>query len=309
MILLWGLAHEAPLAAVGAALRRAGVPFRLLDQEDVATTRVEHRRGRSRLTWDAVSLDLDDVSGGYLRPYGPDQIGVLANADPAGAAWRHAMRINAWMWAWADTTSARIINRPSAMESNHAKPWQHALIRAHGFALPDTLVTNDPDAARRFWRRHGEVIIKSVSSRRSIVRRLAREDRDRLADLAHCPVQLQSWIQGRDVRVHVLRDQVFALEISAEGDDYRYASNGFRVMPCVLPAAWARRCVALVRSTGLVFGGVDLRRTPDGRWFCFEINPSPAFTFFGEEHSEVVAAALAEELAKVQALPQWRSCS
>ena len=25
--------------------------------------------------------------------------------------------------------------------------------------------------------------------------------------------------------------------------------------------------------------GIDLRLTSDGKWYCFEVNPSPAFTF------------------------------
>jgi D-alanine-D-alanine ligase-like ATP-grasp enzyme len=32
-------------------------------------------------------------------------------------------------------------------------------------------------------------------------------------------------------------------------------------------------------SIRLTVAGIDLRLTSDGKWYCFEVNPSPAFTF------------------------------
>lgn len=48
------------------------------------------------------------------------------------------------------------------------------------------------------------------------------------------------------------------------------------------------------RELGLNFSGVDLRRSDDGEWFCFEINPSPGFTYFDRENR--VCDALARYL-------------
>ena len=31
---------------------------------------------------------------------------------------------------------------------------------------------------------------------------------------------------------------------------------------------------------GLYLSGIDLRRTEDNRYYCFEVNPSPAFTWY-----------------------------
>ena len=42
----------------------------------------------------------------------------------------------------------------------------------------------------------------------------------------------------------------------------------------------AERLVAISRQMGLLVAGIDLRLTAEGVWFCFEINPSPGFTFY-----------------------------
>ena len=59
------------------------------------------------------------------------------------------------------------------MASNGSKPYQAQLIQAAGFRVPRTLVTNDPDTVREFAAElRGEVIYKSASGARSIVRKL-----------------------------------------------------------------------------------------------------------------------------------------
>ena len=51
-----------------------------------------------------------------------------------------------------------------------------------------------------------------------------------------------------------------------------------------LPKRIGKRLAALVRAMNLEVAGVDLRWTPDKLWYCFEVNPSPGFTWY-EEHT------------------------
>jgi len=129
---------------------------------------------------------------------------------------------------------------------------------------------------------------------RSIVTRLGPQDRERLDDVAWCPTQFQERVPGTDVRVHVVEDQVFACAIESDADDYRYGASVAE--PVRLPPDVAARCVALAARLELPLAGIDLRRTPGGAWYCFEANPSPAFTAFGAEVSSPVADALARLL-------------
>jgi hypothetical protein len=46
----------------------------------------------------------------------------------------------------------------------------------------------------------------------------------------------------------------------------------------------------------LPLAGVDLRRRPDGRYVCFEVNPMPAYTYFEAQTGLPIRRALAELL-------------
>jgi glutathione synthase/RimK-type ligase-like ATP-grasp enzyme len=185
------------------------------------------------------------------------------------------------------------------MSLNGSKPHQLAAVAAAGFAVPQTLVTNDPETALAFTQRHERVIYKSVSSVRSRVNILAPAHLTRLADLRWCPTQLQEWIPGQDIRVHVVGDDVFATAIETSAVDYRYPGAGEEphLSAACLPENVADRCRTMSVSMGLLFAGIDLRRSPSGAWYCFEVNPSPGFTYYEAATGQPIAAAVARLLA------------
>ena len=55
----------------------------------------------------------------------------------------------------------------------------------------------------------------------------------------------------------------------------------------------ARRCVSLAHALELPLAGIDLRITPTGRVVCFEVNPSPAFSYYESHTGQPIAAAIA----------------
>ncbi len=181
------------------------------------------------------------------------------------------------------------------------RPYQLQLIAEHGLGVPETLVTNDPDLVRAFHARYGRVIYKSISSERSIVKELDADDLERLDAIRWCAVQFQAYIEGTDVRVHTVGDQVFATAITTAATDYRYAQRQTGIAPSFeaieLPDETAARCVALARGLGLGFTGIDLRITPDGRVVCFEVNPSPVYSYYESHTGQPIAAAVAAYLA------------
>lgn len=304
MIVLWGLAGDTPLAVVRtqlAAMRRNAV---LLDQRAVLETRVEIAFDDEPHGWlelGALRIDLARVTAIYLRPYDPDVVPEVASAGRDSPARVHALAVHEALRLWTELTQARVVNRLSAMSSNGSKPYQAELIRAAGFAVPETLITTDPEAARAFCDRHDEVIYKSVSSVRSVVSRVTPERREQLDAVRTCPTQFQRRVPGTDVRVHVVGDELFASQIVSTADDYRYARRqgaDATLLEVEAPRECADRCRELAARLGLPFAGIDLRRTPDGEWVCFEVNPSPGFTFF--DHSGRIARSVAALLASAR---------
>ena len=53
----------------------------------------------------------------------------------------------------------------------------------------------------------------------------------------------------------------------------------------------------LSQGLGLAFAGIDLKITPDNRVFCFEVNPSPAFSYYEANTGQPIARAVAHYLA------------
>jgi glutathione synthase/RimK-type ligase-like ATP-grasp enzyme len=278
------MSGDEPLTAVTASLHRRNEPYALIDQRDILDTTVELTVGPTlggAVTVRGESISLDGVGAVYLRQYDARKLPDVVEAGEAAVV--RVAAVETALWSWTEHTEAHVFNRPSAMASNGSKPYQAAIIQEVGLAIPPTLITTDPAAAREFWDRHGTVIYKSVSSVRSIVSRLAPGDTDRMRDVVTCPTQFQKYIPGHDVRVHVVGDDVFPARIETGADDYRYASrqgSTVEMTACTLPADILACCHQLSVRLRLPLAGIDLRLTPDGEWYCLEVNPSPSFTFY-----------------------------
>ena len=302
MILLWGRPEEAPLAAVHRVLARRGADVAMFDERRALSAALSlsgPADGDCALWLDGRRIDLGAVRGAYFRPHGTQPLLERVEHAQRDAAARRLEALSAELWGWADIAPAVVLNRPSLMASNASKPLQARLLAACGFTVPRTLVTSDPGAARGFIAEHGSVIYKSISSVRSIVARLDAAAAARLDALACCPVQFQEYVPGVDVRVHVVGGALFACEMRSQANDYRYAARqGFttELAACDLPDDIAALCRAASATLGLALCGIDLRRTPDGRWVAFEVNPSPGYSYFAEATGAPIPEAIADLL-------------
>jgi glutathione synthase/RimK-type ligase-like ATP-grasp enzyme len=293
MILVWGDTADSPVARVLDALQARGADTVLIDAAALERLRYDIRLQGLRLDgWIETAgrrLPVADITGLYLRP-----------GEPASPAARTAAMA---LTTLASGLPGQVVNRPAAGRSNASKPYQLGLIAAAGFEVPDTLVTTDPRAARDFLREHGRVVYKSLSGIRSIVATLEAGDAGHLARLDEVragPVQLQAYVGGLDVRVHVVGAQCFACAVQCAATDYRYAAatgHAATLSAHELPPELEPRLVALVHGLGLEVGGVDLRHRPDGAWVCFEVNPSPGFPWYEDATGHPIAESIAELLA------------
>ncbi|WP_138501977.1 RimK family alpha-L-glutamate ligase [Nostoc sp. PA-18-2419] len=307
LVLLWGISEESPLAAVYSELTRVNIPTVFLDQRDILDTELELSVGNvSELpvqgqicTW-YQKINLNEITAAYLRPYDSRRLPQIAQAGVNSPAWQHAIAVDDALMGWSEITPAFVINRPSAMAANGCKPYQLEQICSLGFKVPETLVTTDPEAVRAFWQRHGNVIYKSISGIRSQVSRLAAEHLERLENVCWCPTQFQQYIPGRDYRVHVVGAEIFASEVISQADDYRYAAQedeSTEIRACHLPQEVEQQCRGLAKAINLPLCGIDLRRTPEGEWYCFEVNPSPGFTYYQQFTGQGISRAIANLLA------------
>lgn len=289
MIIVWGEREDSPVALVLDALLDRGARHLHIDQSALHRLKYDVRWGTGPQGWielDGRRLPQEQITGWYLRP--------SETTTP------QALRAAAVLMALAAQAKGCVLNPPAAAGSNGSKPYQLSLIAAAGWAVPETLVTSDVSAARAFLQHHGRVIYKSTSGVRSIVHSVDAADAGAaeaaLSRLGHGPVQWQRWIAGTDWRVHVVGRRWFATEVRCDADDYRYAPRAGQevvLRPGRLPRGLGERAVALARKLGLDLAGIDLRRTPQGEWVCFEVNPQPGFSYYEESTGQPIAEAVA----------------
>ena len=304
MILLCGIRSEPPLAMVAKALAKLEIPCRMVHQRDVAGYRIQWRIDAGEVTGTLAlgdeEIDLASVEGVYMRLMDDRILPELEGLPDDDPARRHARAFHEALLRWSEVAPARVVNRAGPQGSNSSKPLQAQLIAAHGFLPPPTLITNDPEAVLAFREKHGRLIYKSISGIRSIVAFLEDGDLERLERIRWCPVQFQKAIDGVNVRVHVIGSSAYATEIQSTHVDYRYAKrNGgeTRLKATTLPRAVRTSCIALARDLGLDFAGIDLMRTEGGEFYCFEVNPQPAFSYFEANTGQPIARAVARHLA------------
>lgn len=307
MILLAGIPSEPPIALAAASAQALGVPYVMLNQRSFALDDLDLRfsagEASGTLTVGGQAFPLSVFTGIYLRNIDAESLPEV-QSPRARSDWSVAARAKAWndtLTAWTEIAPQRVVNRLSATLSNFSKPCQAQAIIAGGFAVPETLVTNDPEAVRAFRAVHRKVIYKSTSSIRSIVRLLDDETVRKLDQIRLLPTQFQACIEGDDVRVHVVGSAVFAARIVSEAVDYRYAGRDgldIDMVPFELPAEVHERCIRLSRRLQLPFCGIDLKLRPTGEYVCFEVNPSPAYSYYQEQTGLPISDALVRYLAE-----------
>lgn len=313
MILLVSHDEDDHLAPMLAELGRIGSESVVVDTAALPSSvavAAEHGpegdRRRLRLA-DGTWLDLDRVGSGWWRrplPPSPD----LRIADPAQASWAANETYEAMSGFW-DALPIAWVSPPKAIETAMMKTWQLPAARAAGLEIPRTLVTSDPGEARAFVDRVGlgQVICKAFSAtqenwretRRVGVAEYALLDRVSLA-----PVIFQELVPAEvDLRITVVGEEVFAAAIHSQELpyplDFRMFLDwgaGVRMTATTLPDDVSEAMLRLLKSAGLRYGAVDMRRTPDGRHVFLEVNPAGQWRFVEEVTGQPVTSAMSRLL-------------
>jgi hypothetical protein len=187
------------------------------------------------------------------------------------------------------------------------KTRQLRLAHELGLAIPPTLITADPAAARRFIHAHdGRVIAKlqtalthSMAGGGGLPTRLLHAaDLDALDGLRACPMMFQRFVEkAYELRIAWVDGQVFvgALDGRKCGVDWRYDSTA-SWEPHRLPSPVLDRLARLMARLGLRQGAIDMIVEPTGDYVFLEVNPHGEWGMLERELelpiSDAIAAAL-----------------
>lgn len=203
------------------------------------------------------------------------------------------------------------INDPVNDERAHRKVLQLKVAGECGLNVPETLITNDVILAASFAA-NGPCIYKPFSGTLQHwreTRLFGKAEQESLELLRYSPIILQHYIDGVDVRVTCVGDQLFAAEIDVRETkypfDFRMSLPDAHVSPCTLPPELAAGIRRLMERLGLVYGALDFRRLADGRFLFLEINPAGQWLFVEEPTGLPIAFEMARALMRMD---QERIC-
>jgi len=274
--------HSGPLSE---ELSRRGVPWIRVDQDALdGRVALALEPGGGALRVDGQTIPLSAILGVFA----PKGVGVQASGGDEMELWIARERTASLYALHSRLRGARhLYSLHGSLVIDKLRQLDAA--RDSGLLIPETLYTDDPEAARAFVGRHGDVVAKlhealtqsmDGSGAHVSTRALSPEDIEALDELAACPMILQARVPKRgELRVAVVGRRVYAARIvfpDVEADeivDWRRVERPWRWEAATLPEPAQRALVATHAALGLNFGAVDLIERPDGELVFLETNP------------------------------------
>ncbi|MEU6344678.1 ATP-grasp ribosomal peptide maturase [Streptomyces sp. NPDC046977] len=292
---------------VVAALHDLGAPVVRLDPAELpgeVSMSAEYVRGDVH---GYVSVQERMVSMGSVRSIWIRRPGTPGSGAVEQSEWLSAEAGRA-LYGVLRCVPARWMNHPSAAEQARYKPWQLFTAHQAGFAVPATLITTFPQAAREFAEQHPQLVVKSVSGTHpgnppmALPTTLVAPDAD-FSAVAAGPTLLQEYIRkAADIRLTCVGGRLFTARKKSGPDqvDGRFGSpDDARWEPVTAPARIARAVRAYMDTAGLAYGAFDFAEDEDGTWWFLECNQGGQFGFVelatGLPITDAIAGWLAPE--------------
>lgn len=175
------------------------------------------------------------------------------------------------------------------------KHKQGEVAESCGFRVARMFVTNSPAEAFAAVG-SGEYVMKPPAGG-ALVRKI---DPAMLRAFAaiDCPIGIQEFVPGEDIRVYVIEGEVVASARIVTGElDYRRDPDYMnRIHGIELPAEVRRNAAAVLERLRLVCGSMDLRLTSDGEFVFLEVNSGGSFLELQKALNVPIADRLAELL-------------
>ncbi|WP_020579961.1 ATP-grasp ribosomal peptide maturase [Actinopolymorpha alba] len=198
------------------------------------------------------------------------------------------------------------VNHPFRVRDADYKPAQLTVAVGVGFTVPATLITNDPDEARRFASTNAPVVYKPlrgsayqvVDVPRTIwVDEVAPESLDEgIAGTMHL---LQVKVDKHaDIRVTVVGDRVFCVRINSKHLDWRYDYDTHTYTAVDPPPGIEPALHAYLEHFGLTVGCFDFALATSGEWVFLECNPNGQWAWMETPTGLPMTAAFADLLER-----------
>lgn len=303
MILICGIASETPIELITDELDILGADYLLWNQRKFMETDISFTLNSNGfltgvLKYQGKNYPLENFAAIYYRLTDWTTLPEIEKEKDNNLLKEKCKLVHVLMQHFIDHSPALVINRSRDMMSNNSKPYQLFIAKNVGIKIPDTCITTDKETALEFLEEQNhQVIYKSISGTRSIVQRFKESDKNKLDRLFFCPTQFQQYVNGQNMRVHVINDVTITTAIKSDEVDYRYAfasgGKAAQLEHVELTATKKLQCIRFSKKLNLFFSGLDFKEDEDGELTCFEANPMPGYSYYEQSASQPIAYTLA----------------
>jgi hypothetical protein len=189
---------------------------------------------------------------------------------------------------WLTVKTNRWLSQPDKVYLAENKLLQLQQAARLGLQIPNTLVTGDSQAIKKFYSEvDGEMIVKPLFQNRVVkdgkeklifTNRVSQADLEQIERRLPLPSIYQRNIDKKEeYRITVVNNQAFCASVDSQADaetmiDWRRKKLKFNAS--IVPNELTASCINLVRSLGLSFGAIDLVKDKNDDFFFLEINPN-----------------------------------
>jgi len=257
----------------------------------------------SLLLKDSRVIELSQVSGlWWRRPREPDVSDTVSPAfsEVAKKESREAL------WGSLNSILPGAFNALGSSREANQKPVQLGKAVECGLKIPDTLISNNQEAILEFYNFHRRSIIYKIFKGPEMgfypTRTLSEDDLIELSSIRNSPCIFQENIIGQfDIRVTVVGGELFSAKIEYDSSSGQVDSRATATscVPYTLPNHINEKLLALVQGFGLVFCAIDLRKTLDGDYVFFELNPEGQYLWTEIEAGLPISQSIARYLTTI----------
>ena len=207
------------------------------------------------------------------------------------------------------------ISKPSAIRYANDKIRQLAVAKEIGLNIPDTIITSNPQRAKKFCASKSyNVIIKPLKS--GIVENpdgtieliytsiVTQDDLVQIGKVAYAPCLFQEYIPKKyEVRVTVIGRRIFAVGLDTQQDeiskhDWRKRNcQGVKYFNSVLPKSIEVLCYKFMDLYDLQFSAFDFIVTPEDKYYFIENNPNGQWAWLDLELQNGMIHSMAKILS------------
>jgi glutathione synthase/RimK-type ligase-like ATP-grasp enzyme len=287
-------------------LKKRGVSYLRIDADRFSESNsIRLSNGEFSIQWDGKQIPCDQISAVWLRKpflwYQTYHDKTELETIQSVLRQRESSDLIKEFLLYLQRKNIYCINNFDTLESASYKLDQLSLAREVGLQTPDTLVTTNPDEIETFIKSHNDVSISKCIRTSAIkfgqINKVLNTTEFTLSKFQHMrprmsfdmPYLFQEKIEKQsEIRAIVVGERVFSGEIlSQEHDEARIdmkKKSFYKMEHRVhqLPEEVEQKCIQLMKKYGIVYGAIDLIRTPDDQYVFLEVNSNGQYLWIEE---------------------------